>query len=56
MFQKPDREGGLVNEPLLARGLLTHRSVESYDRRADVLCAKSFSSFEGQSYALRLAF
>jgi len=29
--------------------------VESYDSRADVLCAKSFSSFEGQSYALRLA-
>ncbi len=37
------------------RRLLTHQ-VESYDIRADVLFAKSFSSFEGQSYALRLAF
>jgi hypothetical protein len=48
MFQKPDREGGLVNEPLLTCGLLTHHPVKSYDqRRAGCFTAQKFLEIEG---------
>ena len=47
MFQKPDREGGPVNEPLLTRGLLTHHSVESYDKGAGCFTAQKFLEIEG---------
>jgi hypothetical protein len=46
VFQKPDREGGLAEEPLLTRGLLTP-AVESYDNRAKCFMREKFLEFRG---------
>ena len=56
MFQKPDRKGGPAGEALLTRRLLDTNRWRATTVAPMFYGVKSFSTFEGQSYALRLAF